>query len=152
MNVIKPPHRIEITNPSIFLAGSIELDKAQKWQDYITEQLADFPVTLLNPRRDSWDASWPQDINFGPFKEQVEWELEGLEIADLIIVYFDPATKSPISLLELGLHARSGKIVVCCPSGFWRKGNVDIVCRRYGIPQVETIDALIPYIKSKLDI
>lgn len=152
MKVIKPPHPIEVTNPSIFLAGSIELDKAQKWQDYITEQLAEFPLTLLNPRRDSWDASWPQEISFGPFKEQVEWELEGLEIADLIIVYFDPATKSPISLLELGLHARSGKMVVCCPSGFWRKGNVDIVCRRYGIPQVETIDALIPYIKSKLDI
>lgn len=152
MNVIKPPHPLEITHPSIFLAGSIELDKAQKWQDYITEQLVDFPLTLLNPRRDSWDASWPQEISFAPFKEQVEWELEGLEVADLIIVYFDPATKSPISLLELGLHARSGKIVVCCPGGFWRKGNVDIVCRRYGIPQVETIDALIPYIKSKLGI
>ena len=142
MNVIKPPHRIEITNPSIFLAGSIELDKAQKWQDYITEQLADLPLTLLNPRRDSWDASWPQEISFDPFKEQVEWELEGLEIADLIIVYFDPATKSPISLLELGLHARSGKIVVCCPSGFWRKGNVDIVCQRYNVPQVDNLAGL----------
>ncbi len=151
MNVIKPPHPIEVTKPSIFLAGSIEQDKAQKWQDYITEQLTDLPLTLLNPRRNSWDASWSQEINFGPFKEQVEWELEGLETADLIIVYFDPATQSPISLLELGLHARSGKIVVCCPTGFWRKGNVDIVCRRYGIPQVETIDALIPYIKNKLD-
>lgn len=150
MNVIKPPHPIEVTHPSIFLAGSIEQNKAQRWQDYIAEQLIDLPLTLLNPRRDSWDASWSQEIEFGPFKEQVEWELEGLEMANLIILYFDPATQSPISLLELGLHARSGKIVVCCPTGFWRKGNVDIVCRQYGIPQVGALEDLIPYIKSKL--
>jgi hypothetical protein len=49
-------------------------------------------------------------------------------------MYFDPSTKSPISLLELGLFARSGKIKVICPDGFWRKGNVEVVCNYYNIP------------------
>jgi hypothetical protein len=48
-------------------------------------------------------------------------------------MYFDPNTLSPISLLELGLHAKSGKLIVCCPEGFYRKGNVDIVCQNFGI-------------------
>jgi hypothetical protein len=57
-------------------------------------------------------------------------------------MYFDPATKSPISLLELGLFAKTGKLIVCCSEGFWRKGNVDIVCKRYGVMQVENLDKL----------
>ena len=84
-----------------------------------------------------------QDIKNAQFKEQVEWELEALEIADHIIMYFDKDTKSPISLLELGLYATSEKMVVCCPEGFWRKGNLDIVCERYKIKQVESLDKLI---------
>lgn len=68
-----------------------------------------------------------------------------MEVADLIVMYFDPTTKSPISLLELGLHAKDN-LVVLCPEGFWRKGNVDIVCQYYNINQVETFDGLIKYI------
>ena len=60
---------------------------------------------------------------------QVEWELEGLELCDIIIMYFDSNTKSPISLLELGLFAHKKKMIVFCPNGFWRKGNVDVVCK-----------------------
>jgi hypothetical protein len=38
------------------------------------------------------------------------------------------------------LFARSGKLLVCCPEGFWRKGNVEIVCARYGVPLVGELD------------
>ena len=147
---MKPPQPLRVTGPSIFLAGSIELDKAELWQDRVCQSFRQLPVTLLNPRRDSWDASWPQDMSFAPFREQVEWELEALELADLILLYFDPATKSPISLLELGLHARSKKMAVCCPPGFWRKGNVDIVCTKYGIPMMDTLDELVGWAKKEL--
>lgn len=150
MNIIKPPHPLVIDQASVFLAGSIALDKAELWQDQVCEALVDLPVTILNPRRESWDASWPQDMSFDPFREQVEWELEALELADMILMYFDPATKSPISLLELGLHARSKKMAVCCPKGFWRKGNVDIVCTRYGIEQVERLEHLINWVAEQL--
>jgi hypothetical protein len=58
-------------------------------------------------------------------------------------MYFDKDTKSPITLLELGLFARGGTIIVCCPEGYWRKGNVDVVCEKYDIVQVDTLDKLI---------
>ena len=77
------------------------------------------------------------------FYKQVEWELNDLDKSDLIIMYFDPNTKSPISLLELGLYATSKKLHVICPEGFWRKGNVDIICKKYDIPLYETINEFI---------
>jgi hypothetical protein len=52
----------------------------------------------------------------------------------MICYCFDPKGMAPITLLELGLFAQSDKkIVVCCPDGYWRKGNVDILCSRLGI-------------------
>lgn len=65
-------------------------------------------------------------------------------------MYFDPNTKSPISLLELGLHAREQKLIVLCPEGFWRKGNVDVVCEYYGINQVDTFDELIEFLRNHI--
>ncbi len=135
---------------TVFLAGSIEGDTAMNWQDYISDKLVDQEVSLLNPRRDTWDTSWKQEITNKQFKKQVDWELDGLDQADLIVMYFDKNTKSPISLLELGLYAASNKMVVCCPDGFWRKGNVDIVCERYGIEQIRNLDDLVLYIKKQI--
>ena len=78
----------------------------------------------------------------------MNWELDALGKSDVILMYFDPETKSPISLLELGLFAKSGKLVVCCPEGFWRKGNVDIVCQRFGISQFQSLEEAIGFIKK----
>lgn len=119
---------------TIFLAGSIEMGAAEDWQVKV-KQAIDAPDRLiLNPRRDDWDSSWVQSINNPQFNEQVNWELEALEDADIIIFYFAPDTKSPISLLELGLYVQDQDkwVFVCCPEGFWRKGNIEIVCDRYG--------------------
>ena len=147
MKVIKAPERYTLTSPGIFLAGSIEMGKAEKWQDRVTEALKDMNVTILNPRRDDWDDSWEQKIENAQFREHVEWELGAMEKATKILMYFDPPTKSPISLLELGLHAHDKKLIVCCPEGFWKKGNVDIVCKRYKISTVESIDKLVEVTK-----
>ncbi len=142
---IKPPTPLPSTfiTPTVFLAGSIEMGAAENWQKTLEDALADEAIILLNPRRDEWDSSWVQDIGNPQFREQVEWELQAQEQADLIAMYFDPQTKAPITLLELGLFAHSQKLIVCCPDGYWRKGNVDIVCQRYSIRQVDTIDQLI---------
>jgi hypothetical protein len=69
--------------------------------------------------------------------------LDALNKSDLIILNLLPDSKSPISLLELGLYASSGKLLVCCPDGFWRKGNVEIVCERYDIPLYDSLDDLL---------
>jgi hypothetical protein len=143
------PLRLESNKPRLFLAGSIEQGKAVDWQTIVTTALSDLDIIILNPRRESWDASWGESIDSEPFREQVEWELEALDNADLIIFYFAPETKAPITLLELGLHARRNALV-CCPEGYWRKGNVDIVCRRYSIPEVPTLEALIERTRAEM--
>lgn len=143
--IIKSPNNINKRNfniPSIFLAGSIEMGNAENWQEELTKYFEVY-FNIFNPRRDDWDSSWKQSIDNPQFYEQVNWELNALDKADLIIMYFDPNTKSPISLLELGLYATSKKLYVICPEGFWRKGNVDIICKKYDIPLYETINEFI---------
>lgn len=150
MKVIKPPQpflkdrfRWEPDQFVIFLGGSIEMGLATDWQSRVETALEDRVGVILNPRRVEWDATWEQSINNPNFVAQVNWELDGLEAADVGVMYFDPATKAPITLLELGLFARHGKLIVCCPEGYWRKGNVDLVCRRFHVRQVPTLDNLI---------
>jgi hypothetical protein len=138
--------RFSVLNPvSVFLAGSIEMGIAEDWQKVVIEKIAEFEknlklVHIFNPRREDWDSSWNQEQKSLEFNKQVNWELRHLEEANIVFMYFDPNTKSPISLLELGLLSQSEKLIVCCPEGFWRKGNVEIVCTRYNIPLFSTLE------------
>lgn len=148
MQEIKAPHKLPKT---IFLAGSIEMGAAERWQDRVVRELADVPnLAILNPRRDDWDDSWIQSIGDPQFKEQVEWEISAQEQADFIVMYFSPDTKAPITLLEFGLFARSGKLIVCCPEGFWRKGNIEIVCHRFAIPLYEQLNNAIRHLRRAI--
>jgi hypothetical protein len=152
MEVIKPePKNRVYSNKSVkvFLAGSIEMGKAEDWQAVIPELFKDRnDLTFFNPRRDDWDSSWEQKATNPEFNYQVNWEMDKLEECDIIFMYFSPDTKSPISLLELGLHANHSNMIVCCSDGFWRKGNVEIVCHRHGIPLHNTIEDAIAALKS----
>lgn len=128
---------------TIFLGGSIDMGSAEEWQRRMVNELKDKKYIFLNPRRNDWDVTLKQTLDEPKFVEQVTWELKCLNIADFIVIYFDPKSKAPISLLELGLQAKNNNLLVCCPEGFYRKGNVDIVCMVYGIKQVSTLDELI---------
>lgn len=149
MREIKPVQFIPNNIALVFLAGSIEMGTAELWQDKVVSSLKDTGWTFLNPRRDDWDSSWEQKIENKQFYQQVNWELQGIEEAEYVIIYFDPNTKSPISLLELGYIAGSSpeKAIVVCPEGFYRKGNVDIVCERYGLKQVKNLAEAIELLK-----
>jgi len=133
------PDDMRIKHTTVFLAGTIDMGDSDDWQSRF-EQMDDRFV-IINPRRDDWDSSWHDTSD--AFNEQVIWELDNLEKCDAIIMNFEKGSKSPISLLELGLFAKSGKMFVICPDGFYRKGNVRIVCERNGIPMIDTIDKLI---------
>ncbi len=149
--VLRPPAPLDLAGRrSVFLAGSIEMGLAGDWQAEVIAALSDLDLVILNPRRDDWDSSWRQSIHDPRFREQVEWEIAAQERADLIAMYFAPETRAPITLLELGLFAASGKQVVCCPEGYWRKGNIEVVCARYRIPLVESLPELIEQIRSRL--
>jgi hypothetical protein len=142
----QPPKNIAFRDrdkKSVFLAGSIEMGVAENWQDKVATHFHMLAWDVLNPRRDDWDSSWKQEYENPQFFQQVTWELNALEQCDLIVMYFDPNTKSPISLLELGLFARSGKLKVVCPEGFWRKGNVEVVCNYYNIPFYNKLETLL---------
>ncbi len=146
---IKAPQTYKLNHLSIFLSGSIEMGKAEDWQSKVKRVLKDRDIILLNPRRDDWDDFWIQSIEDKRFKQQVEWELENLEKADIIIVNFIAGTSSPIILLELGLF-KEKEIYVSCPKDYFRRGNVEIVCRRYKIPFFENLESLLEFIKTKI--
>ena len=120
----------------IFLAGTIDMGNSKNWQKTFIDKLkltieknaintTDF--VIFNPRR----LEWPNDE--GELEQQANWELDRLEESDIIFMNILKDSKSPISLLELGLYAKSKKLVVKCPPEFYRYGNVKIVCDRYNI-------------------
>lgn len=135
---------------SVFLAGSIDMGEAPPWQRDVVGALSEPGLSILNPRRPDWDASWSASIDDARFVEQVEWELAAMERADVIAMYFAPTSQAPITLLELGLFAESGKLIVCCPDGYFRKGNVDVVCRRYAVHQTHDLPALVRAVRARL--
>lgn len=146
--IIKPPSNISKIPEEpirVFLAGSIEGNTAERWQDITAERLSKLGFVVFNPRRDIWDNSWKQSFDDANFYQQVNWELDAILASDLVLVYFDPKTKSPVSMLELGyvIGKAPGSVAVICPEGFWRKGNIDILCYREKVTQFNTIDEAI---------
>lgn len=151
---ITPPNQIpnKGNDVKIFLAGTIDNGDSEDWQaiarKYLIRNFDKIGYTkkrllVLNPRRVEWDASWEQKFESPQFFQQVSWEIDAMEKSNLIIMNFLPESKSPISLLELGLFAKSGKMMVCCPDEFYRSGNVQIVCNKFNIPLFKTLSELL---------
>lgn len=61
------------------------------------------------------------------------------------------ATADAISLLEMGLYARSGKLFVACSPDYYRYDNVRITCRRYGVPLYDSLTALLDDLPQQSD-
>jgi hypothetical protein len=152
---IQAPHEVhyEAFSGSVFLAGTIEMNKATKWQGKMVEQLKDLPVAILNPRRDDWDPSWGQTPDDARFNEQVKWELDGLDRVDVVALYFEAGTISPICLQEHGYLAgtRAEDVVVCCPEDFWRHGNVEMLSERLGMKLVRTYGEMVSEVRKRLE-
>lgn len=157
--IIKSPSPIFLNflpkaESTIFLAGSIDNGEVENWQDVLSVNIekrflslgskSNFSerINILNPRRENWSATTPNDITNGDFYHQIDWENQGLELADLIVFNFLPNSKSPITLLELGLYAGKKDLIICCPEGFYRKGNVDYIANKFKIPLVTDIKSL----------
>jgi len=142
---------------TIFLAGVIDQDRGEKWQSEVVKALHDYEVLILNPRRERWLSDMKQEKDNPQFREQVIWEQNGMNEADLILFVFatTPETakdsQAPVTLLELGQHLKD-KPMVCCPEGYWRKGNVDLMCELYGIKVYKSLDALLDKLKKRLDV
>lgn len=123
MQVIYPDSK------TVFLAGTIDNGDSFNWQEGIINRCQDLDIVFYNPRRKEWMSSTREEIEY-----QIKWEQEHLDNADLIIMCLLDNSKSPISLLELGLYAQSGRIVVFCNPEFYRYDNVRLTCEKYNIP------------------
>ncbi len=159
IQVFYPPNvPTDIPDASIFLAGTIDMGASENWQEETirllkqTESLAGTKIHIYNPRRLDWNVDWKQSIDNGDFKTQVDWELDAISSCDVVAFNILADSKSPITLMELGLCAgmrTNTSLVVRCEPGFWRKGNVDILADRYKILQVSDFKDWVNAIASK---
>lgn len=156
---IKAPSDFSHVNPyrTVFLGGVIDQGTSPDWQKAIVEALEPCKdLFILNPRRDAWDSTWDQSTDNPQFVEQVNWELDAQENSELIIYVFAPdeesakTAKAPITLLELGLFIQDADVLVVCPKSYYRKGNVDIVCRRHGAQVFGNLDELIVFLHENV--
>lgn len=150
-NYFESPSNIAYRNfntKSVFLAGSIEQGKAEDWQSKIRDTLLMKGYTVFNPRRKDWDPSWKQNYVDPQMNQQIGWEDNALNQADYIIFYLQPGTMSPISLYEFGKFVHSGKVLMVCPEGFYRKANVDYECAKYNVPQFDSVEAAVSYLDN----
>lgn len=139
--IIKPPNPLRFDGRKIvFIAGSIEQGTAINWQPRAEEKFSPHAI-VLNPRRDNWDASLKQDITEPVFKDQVIWEMTGIDASTVVFFYFDPDTRSPITLGEFYYCIGADRpTVVVCPPGYWRRGNVQVMCLRYDVTLLDDLD------------
>lgn len=167
--VVTPP---TVVTPStnlvdVFMAGSIEMGVAVDWQTHVGNVLSAMPEVghVYNPRRADFDSTQEQKISNDYFYGQVNWEADGFEKSPVVFFYFDPDTQSPITLLELGFILGRNKlvndsfpvmkglnqsIVVYCPNGFWRQGNVEIMCYRNGVQIHRHLDAALLLLEKEI--
>jgi hypothetical protein len=127
---------------SIFLAGAIDMGAAVDWQAWVIEQLAPQEnLVILNPRRAEFTPA--------TLDEQVLWELNSLEDADAIFMWFPKDAKAPISFFEAGLYWHSGKLIVGAEPGFYRRRNLEITGDHYEVPVYETLDEMLQVLTQR---
>lgn len=132
----------------IFLGGTIDNGDSIDWQSELIKTIEGVelarPTHIYNPRR----AEWPSADNHHEIDKQIDWELYHLERSNLIVMNILADSKSPISLMEIGLFAKEGKLMVFCPKTFYRYDNVRKVCERYSLPLYNTNN--VPFIAEKV--
>jgi len=120
MQYIESPHPYTWINKSLFIAGWIS--GCPDWQTEFKSFFKDSALTLLNPRREHYDIN-----NKAAEIEQITWEHEHLEKADIISFWFWKETICPIVLYELGKYITSNKeIYLWIDPQYQRKSDVEI--------------------------
>ena len=88
-------------NIKLFLAGGIT--GCPLWQNTMIDILKDIKgLTIYNPRRKNFPINDPKAA-----EEQITWEYQHLEKADLISFWFSRGSLNPIVLYELGRWGNS---------------------------------------------
>ncbi|KAF7869628.1 hypothetical protein EAF04_004412 [Stromatinia cepivora] len=105
----------KLPRPIIFLSGTTNYNKDEtRWQQTLADTLfAPSPTTstttrdntnnsksftIIDPYNPSWDSTWREATSDEKFVSQVNFEIQGLELADVVVVGF------------IGADIRAGKI------------------------------------------
>ena len=142
MNImIRPPIGDRMDMPEafrIFFVGSIDNGNAEEWQDKLFKDLVECPTGLVpinkerdiicfNPRREDW-----KQLDQDNLEKQIKWELNFIDHADLVVVYFADTSYAPITFLELGtLLANRKNVIIYCSEEFYRYDNVRVTAEHY---------------------
>ena len=131
----------KLGSKSVFLAGTIDNGDSLNWQDKVIIELINLGVSceVYNPRREHWNPNATKD----ELEKQIKWEQDHLDRANMIVMVLLDDSKSPISLLELGLYAKENKLIVFCTPNFYRFDNVRMTCKKYNIELVQDLNPLI---------
>tara|TARA_Y100000310_G_scaffold91693_5_gene89179 strand:- start:4195 stop:4701 length:507 start_codon:yes stop_codon:yes gene_type:complete len=156
MKPIFVPDAIPADGPTIFLAGPTPRnpDICPTWRKRALELLAGFEGNVIIPETKDW--GWHGDWDF-----QVEWEEEGLRVADVIVfwvprdltvhtaVAVDESADAAIGFggfttnIEFGRWMDSGKVVFGAPKGAPKTGYMRYYCRKLAIPMSERLDVVL---------
>jgi hypothetical protein len=121
----------------IFLAGSMAHKQSANWRNQVVNSLPN-SYHFLDPTNDHHDT-----LNALQMKKHVEWELDAMAMADIVLLHFLPNAISPISLVELGLYVNTNKLYVVCPKAFYKSSYVVTLCERYHTPTFKTLQEAI---------
>ncbi|KAF3767507.1 hypothetical protein M406DRAFT_252710 [Cryphonectria parasitica EP155] len=152
IQIITPntPSQTPLHPTTIFLAGPTEFPWRQDFLAHLKSRLLDHddlppdPITIYNPFQEKWDKTWKEDYHHDDrFRAQTDWEMDRIDSSSHVVVFFVAESKAPVSLLELGLCVRSGRAVVGCEGGFWKRGNVQAACQRLDVPLEDTLEGLV---------
>ena len=130
---------------TIFLAGPTprSLD-VKSWRPDFIKQLWDngFNGNILTPENREQDSLYD-------FEKQINWEVNGLETADLIVFWIPRNLETMPAFttnIEFGNYLNSGKIVVGFPEGSPNNRYIKKRCEMNEIPLFHNTDRLCSYV------
>ncbi|WP_405414549.1 nucleoside 2-deoxyribosyltransferase domain-containing protein [Maribacter sp. Asnod1-A12] len=128
---------------SIFLAGSMDHKQEVSWRDEISAEFGTY--SIFDPTNNNHDH-----LNVKEMKRHINWELNALQLSDMILLNFLPNALSPISLIELGLYVNSEKLIVICPKEFYKSNYVHTLCDKYNTPIFNNITEAKTLLKNSI--
>jgi hypothetical protein len=164
--IVAPKQRYGNTdNIRVFLGGTIDMGASRDWQKELQIYAYDRfepehqNITFYNPRRpEPFDGL--QSIENDKFTGQVHWEFDHIDECQVMIIYLVGGSLSPISLLEFGYYLgklsadkkfwEEQRLLIACEPGFWRKGNIEVLCDRFAIPLADDIEQIAVWLEAQV--
>lgn len=130
----------------IFLAGSMDVNVTNTWRNSIVNELYN-TYDFFDPTIDNHD-----NLTDTQMRNHILWELKALELSDIVLLNLLPESKSPISLIELGMYVKTNKLIVVCPEEFYTSRYLEELCSYYKVDLYKSLlDFLNDFIRNNLN-